>query len=128
MSIVGTAITCFIGGWDRVLLALICLMAADWLFAVIHAAKTRNVNPVIGFWGFVNKVLYLLLVGIAHQLDLAGMTPEPLIRTALCWGLIGNEGMSVIKNAHLVGLWVPEWLINIFDTVKTREGGKINGG
>ena len=92
----------FVGGWDGLLYALIAFVVVDYLTGVMCAINDKTLSSEVGFRGICRKVLIFLLVGIAHILDVQVIGSASVLRTAVIFFYISNEGVSLIENAaHL---------------------------
>jgi len=69
ITAVGGWIGWFLGGVDGMLIALIVLMALDYLSGVMCAIVDKKLSSASGFKGICKKVLTLLLVGVANIID-----------------------------------------------------------
>ena len=69
ITAVGGWIGWFLGGVDGMLIALIVLMALDYLSGVMCAIVDKKLSSAIGFKGICKKVLILMLVGVANIID-----------------------------------------------------------
>lgn len=98
VSLAGTAMIKFIGGWDLMLRTLLVFMAADVLTGILASARRKSLDSEVMLWGGVGKVMVLLLVGIGAQLDALLSMQDPYIRTAVIWFYIGREGLSILEN------------------------------
>ncbi len=98
----------YLGGCDGLLLALVAFAAADYLTGVMCAISDRNLSSNVGFKGICRKVLIFLLVGIANILDVHVIGTGSVLRTAVIFFYISNEGVSLLENAAHLGLPVPE--------------------
>lgn len=108
--IVGAFLGWFLGGLDDLLYVLLIFMAVDYLTGVLCAISERKLSSEIGFKGIMRKVLILVLVGIAHALDVYLLKNGSAIRTATIFFYVSNEGISLLENASRLGLPVPEKL------------------
>ena len=97
----------YLGGCDGLLLALVAFAAADYLTGVMCAVSDRNLSSNVGFKGICRKVLIFLLVGIANILDVHVIGTGSVLRTAVIFFYISNEGVSLLENAAHLGLPVP---------------------
>ena len=121
-AIVGTAVCRWLGGFDGLLTALIVFMAVDYITGVIAAMLEHKLSSAVGAKGILRKVLVLVIVGMAHTLDdfvIEG--DEPLLRTAVIFFYLSNEGISILENATRLGLPVPEKLKSFLEQVKSKE-------
>lgn len=98
----------FLGGCDGLLYALILFVAIDYLTGVMCAINDHKLSSEVGFRGICRKVLIFLLVGIANVLDTQVIGTGSVLRTAVIFFYISNEGVSLLENAARLGLPVPE--------------------
>lgn len=98
----------FLGGCDGLLYALIAFVAADYITGVMCAIAEKKLSSEVGFKGICRKVLIFLLVGIANILDVQVIQTGSVLRTAIIFFYISNEGVSLLENAAHLGLPVSE--------------------
>ena len=98
----------FLGGWDGLLYALIAFVAIDYVTGVMCAISNHTLSSEVGFKGICRKVLIFLLVGIGSILDAHVIGSGSVLRTAVIFFYISNEGVSILENAAHLGLPVPE--------------------
>ena len=98
----------FLGGCDGLLYALIAFVAIDYITGVMCAINDKALSSEVGFKGICRKVLIFLLVGIANILDLNVIGTGSVLRTAVIFFYISNEGVSLLENASHLGLPVPQ--------------------
>ena len=96
------------GGCDGLLYALIALAVVDYITGVMCAVTDHKLSSEIGFKGIFKKVLIFVLVGVANILDVNVIGNGSVLRTAVIFFYISNEGVSVLENATHLGLPVPE--------------------
>lgn len=123
---VGTGLNWWLGGWDKMVLTLIVFMGIDFLTGIIAAAKSGSVDSHVMFWGGVNKVLVLGLVGVGVLLDGLLGTGEPYIRTAIIWYYIARELLSILENYGKLGNNVPPILQKVL--AQLQEKGEEHNG
>lgn len=104
-AITVTTITRFLGGWDMALQTLIIMIALDYGSGLAKAFYEKRLSSEIGAKGIVKKVMMLLVVVMASQLDIFMNTKSQLIRTAVIYFYVANEGISILEN--LTALDVP---------------------
>ena len=76
---------------------------------VFRAGVERKLSSSIGFKGIAKKVMIFILVGAAHLLDVHVLPDgQDLIRTAVIFFYLANEGLSILENSTDLGLPVPE--------------------
>ena len=110
----------FLGGCDGLLLALVAFAAADYLTGVMCAVSDRKLSSNVGFKGICRKVLIFLLVGIANILDVHVIGTGSVLRTAVIFFYISNEGVSLLENAAHLGLPVPEKIKAVLEQLHDR--------
>lgn len=109
---VGSFLSYLFGGWDAAAITLVIFMFIDlitgWTVALCHRSKkteSGGLSSKIGFIGLSKKFIILLLVIVANRFDL--MLGVDYIRTAACIAFMGNEALSIIENAGLIGVPIP---------------------
>ena len=110
----------YLGGCDGLLLALVAFAAADYLTGVMCAVSDRKLSSNVGFKGICRKVLIFLLVGIANILDVHVIATGSVLRTAVIFFYISNEGVSLLENAAHLGLPVPEKIKTVLEQLHDR--------
>ena len=110
----------YLGGCDGLLLALVAFAAADYLTGVMCAVSDRKLASNVGFKGICRKVLIFLLVGIANILDVHVIGTGSVLRTAVIFFYISNEGVSLLENAAHLGLPVPEKIKTVLEQLHDR--------
>ena len=108
----------FLGGLDGFVYALIIFVVVDYITGVLAAIIQKKVSSEIGFKGICKKVLIFCLVGLAHILDTQVIKTGSVLRTAVIFFYISNEGISVVENAARIGLPVPQKLIDVLEQLK----------
>lgn len=128
LAAVGTGIAKALGGWDSAMTTLIIIMAADYITGLMIAAVWQRspkssggaLESRAGFKGLCRKMLILISVLIAHQLDVSLHSPG-MIRTAVILFFIGNEGLSVIENMGIMGVPLPDIVRKSFEQLKAKS-------
>lgn len=110
----------FLGGYDGLLYALVVFMAADYITGIMCAVADKKLSSEVGFKGICMKVLILMLVGIANLLDLQVIGTGAVLRTAVIFFYLSNEGVSLLENAAHLGLPIPEKLKAILAQLHDR--------
>ena len=115
----------FLGGCDGLLYALIAFVAIDYITGVMCAVIDRKLSSAVGFKGIFRKVLIFLLVGIANIIDVQVVGTGAVLRTAVIFFYISNEGVSLLENAGHLGLPIPERIKTVLEQLHDRaENGK----
>ena len=109
-AMIGGWLGYFLGGYDGLLYALIVFMVVDYITGVMCAIVDKKLSSAVGFKGICRKVLILMLVGIANLLDVQVIGTGSVLRTAVIFFYLSNEGVSLLENAAHLGLPIPEKL------------------
>lgn len=136
IGIAGSLFASLFGGWDAAIVTLITFMAVDYITGLIVAgifhASNKSPNGSLeshaGWKGLCRKGVTLLVVLVATRLDMAIGTHY--IRDATVIAFVANEAISIIENAGLMGIPIPEIIIRMIDVLKKRseDGGGTDGG
>lgn len=127
MGVIGGGIAYLFGGWDTSLITLLIFMVVDYITGLIVAgvfkksAKTENgaLESKTCWKGLCRKGMTLLFVLIASRLDIAIGTSY--IRDAVCITFIANELISIIENAGLMGIPIPQVITNAIEILKEKN-------
>lgn len=111
----------FLGGCDGLILALLLFVIVDYITGVMCAIADRKLSSEVGFKGICRKVLIFLLVGIANILDVNVIGTGSVLRTAVIFFYISNEGVSLLENAAHLGLPVPDKMKAVLEQLHKKE-------
>ena len=110
----------FLGGCDGLLYTLLAFTAIDYITGVMCAVNDKTLSSEVGFRGICRKVLIFMLVGIANILDADVVGTGSVLRTAVIFFYISNEGVSLLENAAHLGLPVPEKIKTVLEQLHDR--------
>ena len=122
LSVIGAFFGWFVGGADVFLYALIAFVIIDYATGVINAIISKALSSEIGFKGICKKVMIFILVGVAHLIDLFILQEGTVIRTAVIFFYLANEGISILENSAKIGLPIPKKLKQILIQINKRSG------
>lgn len=111
----------FLGGCDGLLFALMAFVVIDYITGVMCAINDRKLSSEVGFRGICRKVLIFLLVGIANILDVQVIGTGSVLRTAVIFFYLSNEGVSLLENAAHLGLPVPDAIKTVLEQLHDRS-------
>jgi toxin secretion/phage lysis holin len=131
LGAVGAFISALFGGWDSALTTLIIFMAIDYLTGLIVAgvfhnsgkSETGALESRAGWKGLCRKGMTLLIVLVAVRLDIAVGTS--FIKDAVVIGYIANEALSIVENAGLMGLPIPEVVQRGIDVLRKGQKSEV---
>ena len=110
----------FLGGCDGLLIALVVFAVTDYITGVMCAIADKKLSSEIGFKGICRKVIIFMLVGIAYVLVVNVTATGSVLRTAVIFFYLSNEGVSLLENAAHLGLPVPEKLKDVLEQLHDR--------
>lgn len=120
-TMVGGALGGLLGGWDGFLYALITFVVIDYLTGLMVAINKKTLSSEVGFKGIEKKVVIFFLVAVANEIDLYVLQSGQVIRTAVIFFYLSNEGISIIENASMLGLPVPGKLKDVLEQLRDKE-------
>lgn len=110
----------FLGGSDGLLFALIAFVVIDYITGVMCAISDKKLSSAVGFKGICKKVLIFALVGGGHILDAFVIGSGSVLRTAIIFFYLSNEGVSLVENCAHLGLPVPQKLKDVLEQLHNR--------
>ena len=124
---IGGGIAALFGGWTSAMTTLIIFMVIDYATGLIVAgvfhrsgkSKSGALESRAGFKGLCRKGMILLILLVACRLDL--MLGTGYIKDCVCIAFVVNETLSIIENAGLMGVPIPQVLIKAIDVLKAKE-------
>ena len=127
-GIVSSVTVSLFGGWSSALTTLVIFMIADYILGFIAASvfkqskktETGALSSRVGWEGLVRKSLILLICLLAVRLDIT-LSTGTFIMNAIAIGFIANEGLSIIENAGLCGLYIPPAIQQALDVLSKRS-------
>ena len=83
-------------------------MVIDYITGIMKGYKNKNINSNIAYRGLRKKVMVLFIVMAASQMDviLQGVG----IRTLVLIFYVATEFLSILENAAILGIPIPEKL------------------
>lgn len=121
---IGGFVGWFLGGVDGFLYALLVFVVVDYLTGLMAAYIQKKISSEVGFRGICRKVAIFCLVGIAHILDAQVIKTGSVLRTAIVFFYLSNEGISILENITIIGLPVPQKLRDVLEQIRDKDGGK----
>lgn len=129
---IGSFIAKLFGGWSEDVTTLLIFMGIDFIMGLILAGVFKNskksasgaLESKAGWKGLCRKCVTLLFVLIAHRLDIS--LGVDYIRTTVIIAFIVNETISIIENAGLMGIPIPNILEKAIEVLKEKseKGGE----
>lgn len=120
-AIMGGFVGWFLGGFDGFLYALMVFVIIDYLTGVMVAILEKKLSSAVGFRGIFKKILIFCLVAIGHIIDTQVIQNGSVLRTAVIFFYLSNEGISILENVAMIGLPVPEQLKAVLQQLRDEK-------
>lgn len=121
IAIAGGFFGWFLGGMDGFLYTLIAFVVIDYLTGVMCAIVDKKLSSDVGFKGLFRKILIFVMVGVGHLIDTQVISNGSVLRTAVIFFYLSNEGVSLLENATCLGLPIPQKLRDVLAQLHDRS-------
>ena len=101
-SAIGAGFSFLVGGVDKLITALLIFVIIDYVTGMVAAWKTATLDSKKGFEGIKRKVVMLVIVIMAHWIDVS-IFGVSTCRSMVIFAYLGNEGLSIIENLDRMG-------------------------
>lgn len=108
-----------VGGYDTMMITLVLFMGTDYISGLMCGTVKKKLSSKIGFKGIFKKVMIILLVGVTNKLGVT--TGVEGLRYLVISFYLANEGISIIENASVLGLPVPQKVKDVLEQLKTEK-------
>lgn len=132
IGLIGGFVSTLFGGWDSALTTLVIFMAIDYITGLIVAGVFKNSEKTetgalesrAGFKGICRKGVALAIVLVACRIDM--MIGVNFVRDATVCGLVANECISILENAGLMGIPIPNVIKRSIDVLRSKAEEEIS--
>lgn len=125
-AFIGGTIGYFLGEWDMLLYALLVFVIIDYISGVMCAVSDKNLSSAVGFKGICRKGLIFIMVGVANVLDITILNNTCVLRSAVIFFYLSNEGISLLENSAHLGLPIPKKLKDILKQLHEKDGDSLS--
>lgn len=130
IGVVGGILVKWLGGWSEDLTTLLIFMAVDFITGLLIASiwkksrksETGTLNSISAWKGLVRKGVSLLVVLVAHRLDVS--LAVDYIRTAVIIAFLVNEAISIVENLGIMGIPLPSVITRAIEVLKNKSDGE----
>ncbi len=131
-GVVGSVVASLFGGWSAGMTTLLIFMVVDYLSGLAVAGVFKNSKKTdsgalesrAGWKGLCRKGMTIFIVLIAYRLDV--MIGTNYIRDAVVIGFCANEAISIVENAGLMGVPLPDVITKAIDVLTRKSKGDDN--
>lgn len=117
---IGTMITYAFGGWSDLLSFFLLTIAIDYVTGIAASIKEgKGLDSNTGFWGLARKGLILLVILLAHRLDL--LLNTNIVMNASIFFYLANELISITENYGRLGLPMPDKLKQTIEVLRNKD-------
>ena len=120
LAALGGFLAWFLGGIDVYIYILIIFVVCDYITGIMKAISERKLSSKIGAKGIFRKALIFIIIGLSNLIDEYVLRNNGMFRTILVFFYISNEGISILENANVLGLPIPEKLKSFLLTLKDK--------
>ena len=121
IALFGTIGTYLFGGWSELISFFLLAIVIDYVTGLAASIKEgKGLSSKVGFWGLAKKGLMLLVVILAHWLDVLMGTDVIMIGSIYFY--LANELISVTENYGRLGLPLPNRIREIIAIFKQKGG------
>ena len=120
-AVLGGWLGYFLGGCDGLLIALVAFVSIDSVTGVLCAISDKDLSSRVGFKGICRKILIFALVGVANLIDVQVIQTGSILRTAVIFFYLSNEGVSLLENAAHLGLPIPKKLKAVLEQLHDKH-------
>lgn len=133
VGLVGGFVSRLFGGWSSDMTTLIIFMAIDFLMGLIVAgvfgnsdkSETGSLDSKAGWKGLSKKCITLAFVLVAYRLDVSLGTNY--IKSGTIIAFIVNETISIVENAGLMGIPLPQAITKGIELLKDKNNQQKKG-
>ncbi len=118
----GAIVTYAFGEWNELLSLFLMAILVDYVTGIAASMKEhRGLNSQVGYWGLARKGLMLLVIMLAHRMDI--LMGTDLMMTGAIYFYLANEFISIAENYGRLGLPLPSFLKQMIQVLRGKEEG-----
>lgn len=119
LKVINTFICKTLGCFDNLLATLIIFIVIDYITGVMKSILNKKLSSEVGFKGILKKIVIIFMVALSTNLDI--ILNNAKIRYIVIIFYIVNEGISIIENAHDIGIPIPNKIKEVLENLKTSK-------
>ncbi|MDR6553843.1 phage holin family protein [Paenibacillus qinlingensis] len=118
----GLIATYAFGGWNELIGLFLMAILVDYITGMAASIKEQQgLNSQVGFWGLARKGLMLLVIMLAHRMDI--LLDTDLMMTGAIYFYLANEFISITENYGRLGLPLPIFLKQMIQVLRSKGEG-----
>lgn len=120
-AVIGSILMFSFGIWPESLTLLLVAMGIDYLTGLAAAlAEKRGLSSVVGSWGLARKGLMLLVILLAHRIDVL-LDLDDITMGGAIYFYLTNELISITENLGRSGVPLPDRLRDMIEVLKKKK-------
>ncbi|MBW7460184.1 holin family protein [Paenibacillus sepulcri] len=109
------------GIWPESLSLLLVAMGVDYLTGVTAALmEKKGLSSLVGSWGLARKGIMLLVILLAHRIDIL-LELDNIAMGGAIYFYLANELISITENLGRIGVPMPERLRDLIQVLKNKK-------
>lgn len=118
---IGAIVGFMYGEINGLFIAIIALMVLDYITGILCAIVTKTLSSEVGFRGLVKKFVILIVIAVGHLVDAYVIGTGSAVMSAVMLFFAANEGISILENAAILGLPIPQKLKDVLEQLKDKD-------
>jgi toxin secretion/phage lysis holin len=120
-AVMGSLISYAFGAWSDLISLYLLTIAINYATGVAASIKEHNgFSSQTCFWGLIRKVLMLLIIMLAHRMDM--LLGTEVIMISSIYYYLANELLSITENYGRLGLPLPDQVKKVIQILKSKGG------
>ncbi|NOU65241.1 holin [Paenibacillus sp. LMG 31461] len=121
-AVLGAIATYTFGGWSELISLFLMAILVDYVTGIAASIKEQQgLNSQVGYWGLARKGLMLLVIMLAHRMDI--LLDTDLMMTGAIYFYLANEFISITENYGRLGLPLPVFLKQMIQVLRSKGEG-----
>ena len=118
---IGAVVGFLYGEVNGLFIAIIALMVLDYITGILCAVISKTLSSEVGFRGLVKKFVILIVIAVGHLVDAYIIGTGSAVMSAVMLFFAANEGISILENAAILGLPIPQKLKDVLEQLKDKD-------
>ncbi|QHW34101.1 phage holin family protein [Paenibacillus rhizovicinus] len=119
-AVIGSLLVFSFGVWPESLTVLLVAMGIDYVTGITAALQTRRgLSSSVGAWGLARKGIMLLVILLAHRMDIM-LELNNIAMGGAIYFYLANEMISITENLGEIGVPMPDKLRQLIEALKKK--------
>ncbi|CAH1207576.1 hypothetical protein PAECIP111891_03036 [Paenibacillus allorhizoplanae] len=118
----GAVVTYTLGEWSEIISLFLMAITVEYVTGIAASMKEQQGSiSQVGFWRLARKGLMLLVIMLAHRMDI--LLDTDLMMTGAIYFYLANEFISITENYGRLGLPLPVFLKQMIQVLRSKGEG-----